>query len=94
MHPATWISTQQESRDRSLAQHNTGNCLTIAVVDSFCRFNARNGVIIYVSTANSIKALSPSVLLTVKPIIAADNLGKINIIIRKNILYSFRLEQK
>ena len=27
-----WISTQHESRDRNLAQHNSGNCLTVAVV--------------------------------------------------------------
>ena len=33
LHAATWISTQHESPDRNLAQCNTGNCLTIAVVD-------------------------------------------------------------
>ena len=33
LHAATWISTQHESPDRNLAQRNTGNCLTIAVVD-------------------------------------------------------------
>ena len=27
-----WISTQHESRDRNLTQHNSGNCLTVAVV--------------------------------------------------------------
>ena len=29
---STWISTLHESRDRNLAQHNTRNCLTVAVV--------------------------------------------------------------
>ena len=33
LYAATWISTLHESPDRNLAQRNTGNCLTIAVVD-------------------------------------------------------------
>ena len=32
LHASTQISTQHESRDINLAQRNTGNCLTVAVV--------------------------------------------------------------